>query len=436
MGKIRSRAPLTLSLIIVGMFSAASHAGDNWPHWRGPQNNGLSGETGLPAEFGPERNVAWKVTLPGWAGSTPVAWDDRLFLTSAAADKDELLLLCFNTKGERLWSASLGRGNKVTGPSKEEGNSASPSPSTDGTHVWAMAGNGTLACFDFDGNEVWRHDLQDKYGKFNIGWGMTSSPVLDGDKLYIQLMHGPMRGDGKTAVVAALNKQTGEELWRIDRESEATFENKHSYTSPVVYRDGEHECLLTHGADYLVAHSLEDGRELWRLGGLNAGARYHPTLRFVASPTVAEGLIVVPTAKGGPMVTVKPGGQGNITNTDFVVWKNEQGTPDVSCPLVHDGLVYLAGEQGILTCLDAKTGEEYYKQRLHGARYRASPVYADGKIYIVARDGVITVVKPGKSFEMLAENAMGEEISASPVIFGGRIYLRSFDSLFSIEASK
>ncbi len=427
---------LMLGGFACGLLIASLQAGENWPHWRGPANNGISNETGLPAEFGPDKNVAWKVALPGWAGATPVAWEDRIFLTSAAEDDDALLLMCFNTDGEKLWEANLGTGNEVTGPSREEGNSASPSPSTDGEHVWAMGGNGILACFDFEGNEVWRQDLQAKYGEFNIGWGMSSSPVLDGDKLYLMLLHGPMRGEGKTAVVAALDKKTGQELWRVDRQSEATFENKHSYTSPVVYRDADTECLLTHGADYLVAHSLENGKELWRLGGLNAGARYHPTLRFVASPGIAEGLIVVPTAKGGPIVAVKPGGEGDITDSDKVAWKLDRGTPDVSSPLIYDGLVYLAGEQGILSCLDAETGEELYKERLHGARYRASPVYADGKIYVVARDGVVSVVKPGREFELLAENAMGEEIAASPVILNGRIYLRSFDSLFAIEADK
>lgn len=423
---------MSAGILSVGMLTAA----ENWPHWRGPSNNGISAETGLPAEFGPEKNLAWRMPLPGWAGSTPVAWGDRLFLTSAAADGDELLLICVDTNGKKLWETSLGTGNSVTGPSRDEGNSASPSPSTDGEHVWAMGGNGILACFDTNGKEVWRLDLQEKYGAFDIGWGMSSSPVLDGDKLYLQLLHGPLRGAGKTAVVAAFDKRTGQELWRVDRESEATFENKHSYTSPIVYRDGDHECLLTHGADYLVAHSLRDGSELWRLGGLNAGAQYHPTLRFVASPAAAEGLIVVPTAKGGPIVAVKPGGEGNITESPFVSWKLEKGTPDVSSPLIHDGLVYLAGEQGILSCLDAKTGEELYRQRLHGARYRASPVFADGKIYVIARDGVVSVVKPGREFELLAENAMGEEIAASPVMFQGRIYLRTFDSLMAIEASK
>ena len=163
--------------------------------------------------------------------------------------------------------------------------------------------------------------------------------------------------------------------------------------------------------------------------------QYNPTLRFVASPTVAPGLIVVPSAKKGPVLGLSPDGHGDITKTESDhLWTKSSGTPDVPSPLVHDGLVYLCDEGGFLTCLDAASGKEYYsKQRVHSDRHRASPVYADGKIYIAARDGTVTVVKAGKEFEVLASNAMGEDISASPVIADGTLYLRTFDALYAIR---
>lgn len=431
-----TRRPVPRAMLIVAtvscMLLAATAQAENWPQWRGPRHNSTSTEKNLPAEFGPGKNVAWKVALPGPAGSTPVVWDENIFLTTVN-DEGELLLMCIGTDGKQRWSRTIAQGNRdVRG---DEGNSASPSPCTDGKHVWAMFANGDLVCYDFQGNEVWRVDLQDRYGKFNIAFGMTATPILDGDRLYIQLIHGEGNPETREAVVACIDKNTGKEIWRADRPSDAIKECEHSYASPTIYRDGQHAYLLTHGADYVVAHDLDTGRELWRSGGLNLPGRYNPTLRFVASPTVADGLIVVPSAKSGPVLGLKPGGEGDITQSEsFRVWTRERDTPDVPSPLVVDGLVYLCRENGNLICMDAKTGEEYYNMRTHRDRHRASPLYADGKIYLTARDGTISVVAAGKEFNLLAQNTLDREsISSSPAVANGRIYFRTYDHLWAIE---
>src|SRR5262249_8799450 len=149
-----------------------------------------------------------------------------------------------------------------------------------------------------------------------------------------------------------------------------------------------------------------------------------------ASPVAVPDLIVVPTAKSGPVVGVKPEAKGLIAmGSPFEQWRRPRNTPDVPSPLVHEGLVYLCGESGILTCLNAKTGQEVYQERLHRARYRASPVYADGKIYCTARDGIVSVVKAGPKFELLAANQLPDQLAASPAIANGRIYLRGFEAL-------
>jgi outer membrane protein assembly factor BamB len=417
-------------LLILGICTVVR--AENWGQWRGPQLNGISTEKNLPAEFGPDKNVAWRTSLPGPAGSTPVVWDDNIFLTSVN-DDGELLLMCLGTDGKVRWSRAIAQGNRdVRG---DEGNSASPSPCTDGKHVWAMFANGILVCYDLTGNEVWRLDLQERYGKFKIAFGMTATPVLDGDRLYLQLIHGEGDPQTREAVVACIDKNTAKEIWKADRPSDAIKECEHSYASPTIYRDSEREYLLTHGADYIVAHDLKDGRELWRSGGLNLPSRYNPTLRFVASPTVSEGLIVVPSAKSGPVLALKPTGKGDITDVEsYLVWKRDRDTPDVPSPLIVDGLVYLCRESGNLICMDAKTGEEYYNNRTHVQRHRASPVYADGKIFLTARDGTISVVAAGKEFKMLSQNNLsGESISSSPAIADGRIYFRTFDALWAIE---
>jgi outer membrane protein assembly factor BamB len=144
-------------------------------------------------------------------------------------------------------------------------------------------------------------------------------------------------------------------------------------------------------------------------------------------------LVIVPSAKNGPVLALDPASHGDITDSqDGHIWTRAHNTPDVPSPLVVDGLAYLCREDGTLICLDAKTGEEYYLKRTHADRHRASPVYADGKIFLTARDGTVTVVKPGKQFEVLATNDMGESISSSPAIAGGRIYLRTFNALYAI----
>src|SRR5262249_45014117 len=160
---------------------------------------------------------------------------------------------------------------------------------------------------------------------------------------------------------------------------------------------GKEAYLVVHGNDYATAHRLEDGKEIWRVGDLNPKGKYNPTLRFVASPVAVADLIVVPTAKNGPVVGVKPDAAGMVnTRSPYEQWRRPANTPDVPSPLIHDGLLYLCSEGGILRCMDAKTGKQFYEQRLHGDRYRASPIYADGKVYLTARGGVVTVVKAGE----------------------------------------
>ena len=416
-------------LACVAFLLATTVQAENWPQWRGPKNDGISNEKGLPVRWTTTENVAWRLPLPGPAGATPVVWGDRIFLTSA--DEDNLVLVGVGLDGKQLWKKRLGSGNRVA--RGDEGNLASPSPSTDGRHVWIFFGSGDLACCDMDGGEVWKLNLQERYGKFNIQFGMSSTPVLDGDRLYLQLIHGD--GDPKTreALVLALDKASGKEIWKHSRASEAHSENEHSYASPVLYRDGEREFLVTHGADYVVAHSLEDGHELWRSGGLHPPNRYDPTLRLVASPLAVPGLIVVPSAKGGSVLALLPHGEGNITDSkDLRAWTYPV-TPDVPSPLAHDGLVYLCRENGNLLCLDAKSGKLVYpEKRTHAHRHRASPVYADGHVYLTARDGTVSVVKAGREFELVAQNKIDEDVSASPVISNGRIYLRSYQALWAI----
>jgi len=407
---------------------------ENWPSWRGPTGNGLSSEKNLPTEWSPTKNVAWKLELAGPAGATPVVWGNQIFLTSVN-EAGELLLMAIDTNGKQLWQQVVATGNKTA--RGDEGNSASPSPVTDGKHVWTFMGDGTLGCYTVNGKEVWKINVQDRYGAFSIQFGMSSTPVLDEGVLYLQLIHGEGNPETREACVVALDGVTGNQIWKVDRPSDAEGENEHSYASAMLYHDGDKKLLLTHGADFIVAHYLKDGHEVWRCGGLNRRddpvLRYDPTLRFVASPVAVPGLIVVPSAKGHPVMAIKADGTGDITaaaDKHYWTWKK---TPDVPSPLVVDDLVYLCMENGNVTVLEAKTGAEIYSEATHRQRHRASPVYADGKLYLTARDGKINVIQAGREFKILAENDLGEDQSSSPVISNGTIYLRTFKHLWAIR---
>jgi outer membrane protein assembly factor BamB len=431
---------LLLPLVAAAFVSPAS--AENWPQWRGPQGNGHSEEQGIATRWSRTENVAWRKELPGPGGATPVVFGDRIFVTSSLGDEEgaDLLLLCFSTGGKELWRQTVGTGNHKA--RTIEGNSASPSPATDGKHVWCFFGTGVLACYTVDGKEVWKTDLQERYGKFDIQFGMTSTPVLDRDALYLQLIHGTWGGPYKVAKVIRVNALTGEEEWAVDRPSEATDECKHSYASAFLYDHDGMRFLVTHGADCTVAYDLKTGAELGRVGDLNGPTRlndnqYDHTLRFVASPALGEGVIIIPTAKAGPLVAVnvRDDLEGDITKRpEAVRWVYDK-TPDVSIPLIVDDLVYVVMKPGQVFCIDVNTGEEKFFERIHNAEHRASPVYADGHIYICSRDGICTVLKAGPEFEVVAENDVGNEpITASPVISNGTLYLRSYDALYAIRS--
>lgn len=429
--KLTTAFPGFMLLLMVG---TAPCPADNWGSWRGPSSNGISTEKNVPTKWSKDQNVAWRVELPGPAGATPVVWEDRIFLTSI--EGEQLLLLCIGTDGKEQWRQEIGKGNKdVRG---DEGNSASPSPVTDGKHVWSFMATGDLACLTVAGKPVWNFNVQDRYGKFNIAFGMSATPVLYDGRLFLQLIHGDGKPATQEAIVVAIDAETGEGLWKVDRVTAAANENEHSYASPMLYDFGGVTYLITHGADYTVAYGLEDGREIWRLGGLNPhddpARKYHPTLRFVASAAAAEGIVVCPTAKNGPVFAIRANGSGDLTgNKDAILWIRDKNTPDVPSPVILDDLVYLCRENGMLLVLERDTGEEVYMERTHNDRHRASPVYADGHLYLTARDGKVTVVKTGRQFEIVAQNETGEAMSSSPVISNGTIYLRTFDALWAIR---
>jgi outer membrane protein assembly factor BamB len=403
------------------IFSVTCAYADNWPQWRGPNLNGFSSEKNLPVTWTTEENISWKLTLPGWSGSTPVIWNDRLFLN--VADGDELYLWCVDkTKGTLVWKKLLGGGNVKI----RKQNMSSPSPVTDGKGVYVMTGTGVLKGFDFSGKELWSRDIQKDYGAFGLNWGYASSPLLFEDALYLQVLHGMKTDD--PSYVLRINKDSGKTLWRVERPTTAIRESPDAYTTPAIVRNGKAFELVITGGDCVTGHDLATGKELWRANGLNPDN--NPSQRIVASPVVFEDIIYAP-ARVRPLLALRPGGRGDISSS-HLLWSTVNG-PDVPTPVSDGKYLYIVNDRGIVWCLDARTGQEIYgPQRIKAGTYSSSPVAADGKIYVTNEDGLTTVVRAGPKFEVLAENALNDYCLSSLAISDGQIFLRTAQTLYCI----
>lgn len=406
-------------LVLVLALSVAR--ADNWPQWRGPNLNGTSNEKDLPLKWTTEENVVWKLAMPGWSGSTPAIWRDRVFLN--VANGDNLSLWCVDkTKGEALWQRPLGGGNVKM----RKQNMSSPSPVTDGRAVYVMTGTGILKAFDFSGKELWDRDIQKDYGAFGLNWGYASSPLLFEDSLFVQVLHGMKTDD--PSYVMRLDKKSGKTVWKVERPTNAVRESPDSYTTPALLRYGKTTEIVITGGDCVTGHDPATGKELWRANGLNP--ENNPAYRIVASPIVFNEVIYAPT-RVKPLLALRAGGRGDIT-TSHLLWSTANG-PDVPTPVTDGKYFYIVNDRGIMWCLDAKTGAEVYgQQRLKPGTYSGSPVLADGKIYVTNEDGLTTVVAAGPKFEVLAENPLNDYCLSSPAISDGRIFIRTGQHLYCI----
>ncbi|MDE0577311.1 MAG: PQQ-binding-like beta-propeller repeat protein [Opitutales bacterium] len=402
-------------------FSVSLHA--EWRTWRGPSKDGVSTAKNLPDVWNEKENVLWKFALPAAGSSTPIVVGDKVFLT---LEKDkEVQLLCLSTEGKELW---LRKVCETNGKGNGERTNASATPSSDGEKVFVTTGTGEVVAFDISGNEKWRFNAQDRYGKFRFGFGFHSTTVLHEGRLFLQLIHSAAQ------LVVSVDSTTGKEVWKVERKSDGVAECEHSYASPTAHRSGDLSVVITHGNDYCIGHDPATGKELWRIADLNPKDRYNRTLRFVASPVVSNGFVVAPSAKNRGVSVVRLAeakgriGKGGVGE----LWRMDKGTTDVTSPLLYEGILYLCKENGTVLCLDAKTGEQLYQERFHGQTYRGSPVAFNGRILFTARDGTFTLLKAGKSYELVGKNKLDDEFTASPAISRDRLYLRGYKYLYAI----
>jgi outer membrane protein assembly factor BamB len=414
-------------VLIIVTLAVASVSAENWPAWRGPTRNGISGETNLPIRWSQTENIAWKLPMPAFSGSTPIVWGTRIFLNVAhdlrSAEPVTLHLWCVDReKGTRIWERPLGGGNHQ----ERKQNMSSPSPVTDGKRVWVMTGTGMLKAFDFTGKELWARDIQKDYGRFGLNWGYGSSPLLHGDALFVQVLHGMRTRDA--SYLLRIDGASGRTIWRVERPTQARFESPDAYTTPALLAYGSATEIVVTGGDAVTGHDPATGRELWRANGLNP---YNDgSYRIVASPVVHGDLIVAPTRER-PMLVLKAGGRGDVSRS-HVLWSFNYG-PDVPTPVTDGTYVYVINDRGIMWCLDARTGKEVYgRQRLRPSTYSASPVLADGRIYVTNEDGLTSVVNAGPTFRILAENDFDDYVLSSPAISDGQIFIRTAKFLYCV----
>jgi len=421
----------------MALMLAACAYGENWPQWRGPFFNGSTTEAGLPVEWSKTENVAWVAALPGYCGATPVIWQDAVFVSSPDAEKN-LLLICFDRKtGQERWKKIVAKGDREKG----RNNLASPSPVTDGQSVFILFGTGDLVAYDFAGKELWRRQLGKDFGHFTINWLYGSSPMLYQGRLYVEVIQstspngmvdGPDEAAGRDSYLLCVDPATGKDLWRQVRPTDAISEAQEAYTTPIPLEGKNGTEILVVGGNYVTAHSAATGEELWRCGGLNLrGEKYW---RVVPTPVVADGMIIACGPKRDPLLAIRDGGKGLVTDT-ALAWQSKEFPSDCVTPLAYRHQLYvLDGDRQTMTCLDPKTGAKKWQGNL-GAReiFRASPTGADGKLYCVGEEGTAVVLEAGQEFKILATISMGEApVRSSIAAAQGQLFIRTARNLYCI----
>ncbi len=411
----------------------------NWHQWRGPSADGVAPHGDPPVRWDEDLNVQWKVEIPGEGNSTPIVWGDRVFLTAAVKTErtiEELpplsgeppggyktprptsyyrfvVMSLDRRTGRVLWERTANQ--EVPHEGRHPTNSyASASPTTDGRCVYASFGSRGICCFDTSGNLRWKRDLGDMITRF--GWGEGSSPVLHGDRLIVNWDH---EGD---SFLVVLDAKTGETLWNADRDEIS------SWSTPLVVEHKGVTQLVVSATRRVTSYELAGGKIIWECGG--------QTVNVIPSPVAADGAVFcVSGFQGSALYAIPLGSTGDLTDTGRILWHHDRGTPYVPSPLLYDGLLYFTrSNSGVLSCLDAKTGEPLIEgTRLPGlSSLYASPVGAAGRVYFVARDGTALVIKHQPKLEILAANRLDDPIDASPAVAGSQMFLRGKSHLYCI----
>lgn len=473
---------IVLGILLFAIFASSreENATDDWPQFRGPNGSGVMQTAGLPSEFGPDKNVKWKKAIPtGY--SSPVLMKNFIFLT--ACENEKLLTFCLDRKdGRTIWHREAPR------PRKEKidfrNNPASPSPATDGKHVYVFFPDFGMLAYDFEGNELWRLPL----GPFDNDYGMGASPIVIENKVIL------VCDQSTGSFIIAVDKSSGEIIWEKSR-PEATS----GHCTPVVYKaEGGETQILVPGSFLLISYSADTGDRLWWTSGLAFEMKSTPVLRddvlfingYASALNQPENQVTIPSfeqalekfdrdkngrfskeelplespydffdfvdlAKDGHldkkdwnyfqaalaslngMLAIRLGGHGDMTDKN-TLWAYRRYVPQLPSPLVYKDVLYMLNDVGFITSFDPDDGTVIDQRRLKGAgsKFFASPVAADGKIYITSWRGKITVLKSDGSNEIIDTSDLGEECYATPAIGDGKIYIRTVSTLYCFEQEK
>ncbi|HJR59965.1 MAG TPA: PQQ-binding-like beta-propeller repeat protein [Vicinamibacterales bacterium] len=438
---------MTASRVITGLLclgsltavlSAQERATASWPHWRGPSHAGVA--TGsVPLTWDDTSNVKWRIEIPGRGHSTPVAWGDRLFLTTAiptgkkkeqagsdgggragggagAGEEHRLEVMAIDrASGKVLWQRTATTTIPHEGYHQRYGSFASNLPATDGQRVYAFFGSRGLFVYDLNGKLLWQKDLGLKM-QMRLAFGEGSGVVVHDGRVYLQFDH---QGDG---FIVALNAADGKELWRAPR-----MENSSWSTPLVVEHAGARQLVVT--ADTKVkAYDVNTGSVVWEVAGLGTNP--------IPQPVQFQDMVFVMSGYRNPrLMAVRLGRTGDLTGTDAIVWETTRGTSYTASPAVYAGRLYIIADNGMMSVFDAATGTPHYlQQRLpRPYNFKASPLVVNDRVYLATEEGEVVVVKAGNAFEVLATNTLTDQsFIASPIVVENELFLRSRTHLFKI----
>lgn len=396
----------------IRVLMVAPSAEREWPQFRGPTGQGIVIDDQFPLEWGPDKNIGWKTALPGPGNSSPVIWGDRLFVTAASPDGSERWLLCYSTEtGDLLWQHQAPAPAEKIEKLYPKNTYASGSPVTDGERVVAFFGNSGLLCCDLDGKELWQHSL----GSFPTMHGPGTSPILYGELvIFIQ-----DQNSGESIFVA-LNKRTGELAWKRERPLSMCW------STPIVAHVGLRDEILYNGSHYFAGYDPKTGDELWRITGASRES--------IPMPVIGGGKIFSVSGRNGPMLALKPGGNGDVT-TSHTLWSIPRGGPHVPTPVYVNNRLFMVNDMGIASCRNAETGELVWQERLTG-KFSMSTLSAGDKLIVTSETGTTHILRAADKFEQVAVNELNETTLATPAIVRGRIYFRTAEHLICIDDKK
>lgn len=393
----------------------------NWMRFRGPNGQGISSEKKLPVTWSADDNIVWKTSIPGKGWSSPIVFEDHIFLTSATEDGVSCRVICVKrADGSIVWNNEVHR--QKPGPMRRQNSYATPTPVTDGKHVYAVFYDGTVVAVDFAGERIWANSEINFFSLHGLG----ASPMLAHGQL-IMPFDGSSRDENrvgwkvpwKNAVVLSVDAANGSVRWKGRR-----GESRVGHVTPILVNDGAQ--LVSAGGDRVQGFDLKTGDRIWSIYSQGEGV--------TPSPVVGDGRIYTSSGFEAPTIrAIRLGGKGDVTRT-HIAWEQKKGVPALASPLYVAPHLYTISRDNILHCIEASSGDIVWVKRLTGV-HSASPVYADGRIYVLSEDGVTLVLRPGIRYDEVARNSIGETCLASMAVSQGRFYIRSSTSLYCIGDS-